>query len=88
MEKRRYIIGALAVLLILFILIFLLGCAVKKDRPVRICEEYIVSQGETLWEISDKFTRGDKRAWIYEVRQINGIEGSVNTGDVIYVFSE
>ena len=78
--------GALAVL---FILALLLGSSINMDKPARICEPYIVASGETLWDISDKYARGDKRAWIYEVCSINDIECSqIYAGDIIYVFKE
>lgn len=86
MRKSCAVIAA--VFIILFVLMLLLGCALKKDKPVRICEPYIVSKGETLWSISELYAKGDKRAWIYDVQKLNGIEGSgITEGETIYVYS-
>lgn len=72
----------------LFAVMFAIGCALKKDNPIRIYEPYIVGKGETLWDISEQFTQGDKRAWIYEVGQINDISGNIYAGEIIYVYRE
>ena len=80
--------GAGVILFVLFFIMLLLGCVMATNRPVRICEPYIVGKGETLWTIADKFASGDKRDWICEVQDINDIEGSIYAGETIYVFSE
>ncbi len=85
--KRKLKITATLILIILAVII-LLGLAPNAVRPARICQPYIVSKGETLWEISEQFTKGDKWKWVYEVRDINGIKGSIYPGEVIYVFKE
>ena len=86
--EKYYIIAAGAIIL-LFIVIILLGFISMSDKPERECETYIVEKGDTLWDISEKYTRGDKRRWIHEVCEINEKEGcGIYAGEVIYVFKE
>lgn len=41
-------------------------------------ETYIVKNGDTLWEIADKYCPDivDKREWIAEVQELNNLHGS------------
>lgn len=85
MKKKHRIMAVL--LSISSVTMILLSCALKKDKPIRIYEPYIVEKGETLWDISEQFTQGDKRAWIYDICQMNNlIDCNITEGETIYVY--
>lgn len=46
---------------------------------------YTVASGETLWTIAENYCPEDMdiRRYIYEVKQVNGINGSVSAGQTI-----
>ena len=86
--KKFYIVVA-GVIISLFVLLILLGFVSRRNKSLRECETYIVEKGDTLWDISEKYTRGDKRRWIHEVCAMNEKEGcGIYAGEIIYVFRE
>jgi hypothetical protein len=49
-------------------------------------EEYIVSEGQTLWSICEKNnTYDDVREMIYEVRKVNNITPIIQAGQTILI---
>lgn len=45
-----------------------------------------VHQGDTLWGLAEVYApNSDPRDWIYEVSQLNSIEGEIKPGDILVV---
>lgn len=70
------ILGVL--LIILVFLIFMYALKPTTDLVEWRKETYIVKSGDSLWSISYNFCPDnvDRREWIAEVKQINGLEDS------------
>lgn len=69
----------------LFIIVILIRslCFAKSEI---LTEEYVVSAGETLWSISCDNAQGDVRKYIYDLKEINGIDDSmIYEGQVIKI---
>lgn len=85
MRKRR---RALATLLcIVFVcLVCLFSCGSKRNDGIVAYENYVVSYGDTLWEIADKFYGDsiDIRIPIRHIEEINDIpDARIYGGDVL-----
>jgi hypothetical protein len=86
---KKFYFMAIGSIVFLFAVIILLGFLSKDEISYERCEYYVVEKGDTLWDISERYTRGDKRKWIHEVSKLNHISDSgINAGQIIYVFYE
>ena len=67
--------------------LLLLASAVQAGGPAPTIE-YRVDTGDTLWEVAARVTEPgqDVRATIYEIRSLNGLDGSlIRPGQVLIV---
>lgn len=59
------------------------------SKPTEVCtEEFVVSKGDTLWDIADLYTTSedDIRYTIYRIKEINNLDTSeLQPGDVLVV---
>ncbi|MDO6353980.1 LysM peptidoglycan-binding domain-containing protein [Caloramator sp. CAR-1] len=55
----------------------------SKNQEIYI--KYTVKTGDTLWSIAKKYTDGDPRRLIYEIRKHNDISPIIRPGQVIEV---
>lgn len=80
--RKRLAITAVGAALIIF------GAAEHvRSKPEAECIEYVVSEGDTLWEIAEEIygSNADIRKAVEEIRNINGCGGEIFPGDVIKV---
>lgn len=57
----------------------------SKKEKIQRYETYVVQQGDTLWSIAKKYTEGDPRKLIYEIREHNKITPIIREGQVIEI---
>ncbi|MDO6353556.1 LysM domain-containing protein [Caloramator sp. CAR-1] len=57
----------------------------KKKEKFQRFETYVVQQGDTLWSIAKKYTNGDPRRLIYEIRKHNDISPIIRPGQAIEI---
>lgn len=74
----------------LFVLLALVGVlALAAPRPSSGAlpeERYVVRPGDTLWKLAVERFRGDPREGVWEIRQRNGLAGSVlQPGTVLHL---
>jgi len=76
----------LAIAIALLLVVFAWSLAAKAEPPM---VEIMVPPGGTLWDLSRDYCppEADRRRWIYEVRETNGITdpGKIQPGQVIRV---
>lgn len=63
-------------------------CGGRKARMQ--AEEYVISQGDTLWSIASEYKPSGMRYddYIYLLKQANDIDSSIAAGQTIMVFTE
>lgn len=57
----------------------------KKKEKIQKYETYVVKQGDTLWSIAKRYTDGDPRKLIYEIRELNNITPVIRPGQEIKI---
>lgn len=78
----------LIILTVFVVIAIILSWILSANSKPIIHMEYTVSDGDTLWEIADKFTdeSDDVRNMIYEIRRINKLEtAEIYPGEVIII---
>jgi hypothetical protein len=77
-NKKRFFI-AFTVLLAILLMIFVISVYAFDNNPGgnHAYREYVVSQGDTLWDISQKY-KGDTdiRTYLYDLKKINELKTS------------
>ena len=74
--------GALRLAALAFLVGLILGVLVPKilaaDSSVqaRQPQKHVISKGETLWSLANRYGSGDPREFIYDVRALNGLVGA------------
>ena len=81
-NKTRFIIS-ISVILIIIVSILNLSFAKEEIHT----EDYVISQGETLWSIAcENCPKGnDVRKYIYDLRELNNIGCDLQIGQVIKI---
>jgi hypothetical protein len=77
-NKKRFFI-AFMVLLAMLLMIFVITVYAFDNSPgnTYTYREYIVSQGDTLWDISQKYKgETDIRTYLYDLKKINELNSS------------
>lgn len=92
--QRRKRIAAAAALFILFFFV-LIGSSIhafaggkEREGQRRYYTSIQVQPGDTLWDLAERYTRSatDRKAFIEEVRSINGLtDGRLRSGDYIVI---
>ena len=80
--KKRFLIA------IVIILAAIVISGMRRPEYADFYQEYYVSEGETLWSISDEITPNNRdiRYTIDEIKEINNIEkGTIYEGDIILI---
>ncbi|SHF17338.1 LysM peptidoglycan-binding domain-containing protein [Caloramator proteoclasticus] len=85
--KRKKLLFILAICIVSsFTIISIINrtYATKKEKNLKY-EIYIVQQGDTLWKIAKRYTDGDPRRLIYEIRKHNDISPIIRPGQEIKI---
>ncbi len=75
--------GAIRLALLAFLVGLIMGVLVPKlfaaDSSIeaRQPRRHVISSGETLWSLANRYGGGDPREFIHDIRALNGLEGSV-----------
>lgn len=88
MKKKNLFL--LLILLSIFMMFFVQIIHNKKQNTIRYIsyEEIVVKNGDTIWEISMRYTPKDKdiRKTVYEIKKVNNINNSIiKPGQIIKV---
>ncbi len=81
---RRQIGVAIVAMLVLsmFSSLFLANNSVRPNET----DQIVIMQGDTLWSLAEQFApNSDPREWIYEVVELNSIDGPIQPGDRLTV---
>ena len=81
-NKKRFVIS-ITILMALIITLFNNCFAVKKVET----EDYIVTNGDTLWSIATEFKheKQDIREYVYQLRKLNNIDCIIYSGQEIKI---
>ena len=73
---------------VLVVFAIILSWVASANSKTVVHMEYTVSDGDTLWEIADRFTdeSEDVREVIHEIRKINKLDSAeIHPGDIIVI---
>lgn len=85
MKKKLLFIAAIVTFSIITIISTSFMNYTKKKEKIQKYETYVVKQGDTLWKIAKRYTDGDPRRLIYEIRKHNDISPIIRPGQVIEI---
>lgn len=71
-NKKRFITFIVVILIILISLFS--ACSAKSSSVI---EEYVISEGDTLWSIACENAETDIREYIYKLRKINDLDNCI-----------
>jgi LysM repeat protein len=74
----RVVVSTFFVIVLLVVLVGTVGAATPDEAPVA-ADTYLVTTGDTLWEIAAAHTLpgDDVRRTVYEIQRLNDMRGSV-----------
>lgn len=87
-NKKKFIKSILVILFILITFILIISSNFKNKEVISTECDYVVSKGETLWNIAAKYKQDnqDIRDYIYQIRKINNMEtATIYEGQAIKV---
>lgn len=81
--RRRIGVAIVAMLVLsMFSSLFLGNNSVRPNET----DQIVIMQGDTLWSLAEQFApNSDPREWIYEVVELNSIDGAIQPGDRLTV---
>ena len=81
--RRRIGVAIVAMLVLsMFSSLFLANNSVRPNET----DQIVIMQGDTLWSLAEQFApNSDPREWIYEVVELNSIDGPIQPGDRLTV---
>lgn len=87
MKTNKRKIRCLAVFIFLIIALFNISIA-RTDKEEAQTQDYIISNGETLWSIAQKYKNPeeDTRQYVYEIKKLNNMTNStIYEGQIIKI---